>query len=165
MQRRKDAGPAHTQQAYPRVAKSLCYTRRARYTRDGSATRDGSGRWRAAVAQRRRLQRRRLRPPVPPPEVAAQERETSAAVSMCTRCVRGLACACGSRVKAHIASPAVGLQPTADWPDMASLRKAEEPRWKDDQRPSVPSLSESMLPAGRRNCAANSCCCHRCCRC
>ena len=66
---------------------------------------------------------------------------------------------------AHCVACGRCLQPTADWPDQASLRKAEEPRWKDDQRPSVPSLSESMLPAGRRNCAANSCCCHRCCRC
>ena len=164
MQRRKDAGPAHTQQAYPRVAKSLCYTRRARYTRDGSATRDGSGRWRAAVAQR--------------PAAAAAAAVGAAAGSGCTRArdervrqyVHTVRARAGMRVRfesesAHCVACGRCLQPTADWPDQASLRKAEEPRWKDDQRPSVPSLSESMLPAGRRNCAANSCCCHRCCRC
>ena len=144
MQRRKDAGPAHTQQAYPRVAKSLCYTRRARYTRDGSATRDGSGRWRAAVAQR--------------PAAAAAAAAGAAAGSGCTRArdergrqyVHTVRARAGMRVRfegesAHCVACGRCLQPTADWPDQASLRKAEEPRWKGDQRPSVPSLSESML--------------------
>ena len=46
-----------------------------------------------------------------------------------------------SRLRSVVNRPQTG-------PISASLREAEEPRWKSDQRPSVPSLSKSMLLPG-----------------
>ena len=50
-------------------------------------------------------------------------------------------------MNAYVASPAVGRQPTADGPRSARLREADSPQWKDEVRPPVPPLSESMVPA------------------